>query len=318
LKENKEKPKIAVIIPCYNEEVTVGKVVKDFKSVLPDSIIYVCDNNSSDKTAEKAKDAGAIVVHEKRQGKAHAVKRLFREVEADYYIMVDGDDTYDASVAPDMLKLAIDYNYDLVNCIRNEVSENSNAYPAGHKFGNRLLTGMVKIIFGSLVEDVLSGYKVLSRRFVKSFPILSVGFDIETEIAINALELELPISHVKGNYKSRPPGSNSKLRTFKDGFRILLLILSLLKHERPLQLFGFISIVFFIISLALGVPVILEYIHTGLVRRFPTAFLSMGIMLLSFFSISTGIILDTVTRGRKEMRMLVYLQVGTLRNETQH
>jgi glycosyltransferase involved in cell wall biosynthesis len=318
LKENKEKPKIAVIIPCYNEEVTVGKVVKDFKSVLPDSIIYVCDNNSSDKTAEKAKDAGAIVVHEKRQGKAHAVKRLFREVEADYYIMVDGDDTYDASVAPDMLKLAIDYNYDLVNCIRNEVSENSNAYPAGHKFGNRLLTGMVKIIFGSLVEDVLSGYKVLSRRFVKSFPILSVGFDIETEIAINALELELPISHVKGNYKSRPPGSNSKLRTFKDGFRILLLILSLLKHERPLQLFGFISIVFFIVSLVLGVPVILEYIHTGLVRRFPTAFLAMGIMLLSFFSISTGIILDTVTRGRKEMRMLVYLQVGTLRNETQH
>jgi len=318
LKENKEKPKIAVIIPCYNEEVTVGKVVKDFKSVLPDSIIYVCDNNSSDKTAEKAKDAGAIVVHEKRQGKAHAVKRLFREVEADYYIMVDGDDTYDASVAQDMLKLAIDYNYDLVNCIRNEVSENSNVYPAGHKFGNRLLTGMVKIIFGSLVEDVLSGYKVLSRRFVKSFPILSVGFDIETEIAINALELELPIGHVKGNYKSRPPGSNSKLRTFKDGFRILLLILSLLKHERPLQLFGFISIVFFIISLALGVPVILEYIHTGLVRRFPTAFLSMGIMLLSFFSISTGIILDTVTRGRKEMRMLVYLQVGTLRNETQH
>lgn len=307
---------IAVLIPCFNEEVTIEKVVRDFKYVLPNAVIYVCDNNSTDRTAEKAKSAGAIVIHEIRKGKAHAVRRLFREVEADYYIIVDGDDTYDASIAPNMLKLAIDCNYDLVNCVRNEVSENSNAYPVGHKFGNRLLTGMVRIIFGNLVQDVLSGYKVLSCKFVKSFPILSVGFDIETEIAINALELELPIGHVKGKYKSRPPGSNSKLRTFKDGFRILSLILKLLKHERPLQLFGFVSIVFFIVSLALGVPVVLEYIQTGLVSRFPTAFLSMGIMLLSFLSITTGIILDTVTRGRKEMRMLAYLQIGVVRDET--
>jgi glycosyltransferase involved in cell wall biosynthesis len=307
---------IAVIIPCFNEEVTIEKVVKDFKSMLPNAVIYVCDNNSTDRTDEKAKSAGAIVIHEIRQGKAHAVRRLFREVDADFYIMVDGDDTYDATIAPDMLKLAIENNYDLVNCVRVESDENSRAYPVGHKFGNRLLTGMIRIIFGNYVQDVLSGYKVLSRKFVKSFPILSVGFDIETEIAINALELELSIGHVKGDYKSRPPGSNSKLRTFKDGFRILSLILKLLKHERPLQLFGFISIVFFVVSLALGVPVVLEYIQTGLVARFPTAFLSMGIMLLSFLSITTGIILDTVTRGRKEMRMLAYLQIGVVGDET--
>ncbi len=208
---------IAVVIPCYNEEITIEKVVRDFKSVLPDAVIYVCDNNSTDKTAEKAKSAGAVVIHEIRQGKAHAVRRLFREVEADYYIMVDGDDTYDARIAPNMLKLAIDNNYDLVNCVRNEVSENSNAYPAGHKFG--------------------------------------------------------------------------------------------------MQLFGFIGLVFFVISLALGIPVVLEYFQTGLVRRFPTAFLSMGIMLLSFFSIATGIILDTVTRGKKEMRMLAYLQIGITKDE---
>jgi glycosyltransferase involved in cell wall biosynthesis len=309
---------IAVLIPCYNEEITIEKVVKDFKSVLPDAIIYVCDNNSTDRTSEKAKSAGAVVIHEIRQGKAHAVRRLFREVEADYYIMVDGDDTYDANIAPNMLKLAMDCNYDLVNCVRNEVNKNSNAFPIGHKFGNRLLTGMIRIIFGNYVQDVLSGYKVLSRKFVKTFPILSVGFDIETEIAINALELELPIGHVKGDYKSRPPGSNSKLRTFKDGFRILSLILKLLRHERPIQLFGFVSIVFFVLSLALGIPVVLEYIQTGLVSRFPTAFLSMGIMLLSFFSITTGIILDTVTRGRREMRMLAYLQIGVAKNEMEH
>ncbi len=305
---------IAVVIPCYNEEITIEKVIRDFKSVLPDAAIYVCDNNSTDKTAEKAKSAGAIVIHEIRQGKAHAVRRLFREVDADYYIMVDGDDTYDASIAPDMLKLAIDYKYDLVNCVRNEVSENSNAYPSGHKFGNRLLTGMIRIIFGDLVQDVLSGYKVLSRRFVKTLPVLSVGFDIETELAINALELKLPIGHVKGNYKSRPPGSTSKLRTFKDGFLILSLIFKLLKHERPMYLFGLISIVFFIISLALGIPVVLEYFKTGMVRRFPTAFLSMGIMLLSFFSMSTGIILDTVTRVKKEMRILAHLQMGVTKS----
>jgi len=300
---------IAVIIPCYNEEVTVGKVVNDFKSVLPDSIVYVCDNNSSDKTAERAKDAGAIVIHEKRQGKAHAVRRLFREVEADYYIMVDGDDTYDASVAPDMLRLAIDGSYDLVNCVRNEVDEDSNAYRPGHKFGNQLLTKMIRIIFGDYILDILSGYKVLSRALVKSFPILSNGFGIEAELAIHALELGLSIGNIKGNYKSRPPGSYSKLRTFKDGFCILFLIFNLIKHERPLQLFSFISALFFVTSLAFGVPVLLEYFQTGVVLRFPTAILSMVIMLLSFFSLSTGIILDTVTRGRKEMRLLAYLQI---------
>ena len=298
--------RIAVLIPCYNEGLTIAKVISDFKTVMPNSDVYVYDNNSSDDTVEKARRAGAIVREEKMQGKGNVVRRMFRDIEADFYILVDGDDTYDAGVAPQMLRLAIEEPCDLVNCIRREAEQ--EAYRTGHRFGNQMLTGMVRYIFGNRVQDMLSGYKVLSRRFVKSFPALSGGFDIETELTVHALELSMPVAHVEGSYRGRPEGSESKLHTYRDGLRILSMILILFKHERPLQFFSSIGLVLMLISLALGVPVVIQFLQTGLVIRLPTAVLAMGIMLVAFLSIVTGLILDTVTRGRREAKMLTYLQ----------
>lgn len=299
-------PQIAVLIPCYNEAITVGNVVNNFKQALPDAKIYVYDNNSSDETVNMAIKAGAIVRHEPMQGKGHVVRRMFRDIEADLYILVDGDDTYDANIAREMVSLAIEENYDIVNCVRRDTEQ--TAYRLGHRFGNRLLNGMVKLIFGSYIQDMLSGYKVLSRRFVKSFPVLSKGFDIETEIAIHALELSMPVANIEGAYRSRPEGSQSKLNTYRDALRIIWLITLLFKHERPMQFFSIVWLILVLISLAFGIPVFIQYLQTGLVPRLPTAVLSTGIMLIAFLSLMTGFILDTVTRGRLEAKMLVYLQ----------
>lgn len=298
--------RIAVLIPCYNEEVAIAQVVQDFRRALPEATIYVYDNNSTDRTVEVARAAGAIVRGESQQGKGNVVRRMFRDVEADYYLMVDGDDTYEASIAPEMLALAVSGSYDLVNCVRNETED--AAYRGGHRFGNLMLTGVVRRIFGDRIADMLSGYKVFSKRFVKSFPALSQGFDIETELTVHALELAMPVAHAHGPYRGRPEGSESKLRTYRDGWRILMLILKLVRHERPMYFFGAIAALLTLTSLILIEPVVQHYLQTGLVPRFPTAFLSMGIMLLAFLSLTTGVILDTVSRGRREVRMLAYLQ----------
>jgi len=298
--------RVAVLIPCFNEAQTIASVVRNFKEALPDADVFVFDNNSSDGTAQVAESAGALVRREYGQGKGHVVRRMFRDVDVDWYIMVDGDDTYDASIAPRMLQLAMEGPCDLVNCVRRETED--SAYRDGHRWGNRILTGTVRMIFGDRVRDMLSGYKVFSRRFVKSFPVLASGFDIETELTIHALELVMPVAHMDGDYKGRPPGSTSKLRTYRDGWRILLLISKMIRHERPMAFFGVIATALALLSLALGIPVILHYLDTGLVPRFPTAFLALGLMVLAALSLVTGTTLDTVTRGRRELRMLVYLQ----------
>ena len=299
-------PRIAVIIPCFNEGCAIGKVVMDFRKTLPDARIYVYDNNSDDGTAQIARTAGAIVRHETQQGKGHVVRRMFRDVEADLYLMVDGDDTYDPSLAPAMLGLLQEGQFDLVNCVR--IESDAAAYRGGHRLGNRVLTGVVRRIFGNRVQDMLSGYKAFSRRFVKSFPVLSHGFDIETELTVHALELSMPVAHVDGAYRGRAEGSESKLRTYRDGWRILTMILRLVRHERPFLFFGALSYALALTSIGLAVPLLATYIDTGLVPRFPTAVLSTGIMVMAALSLTAGTVLDTVTRGRREMRLLAYLQ----------
>jgi len=298
-------PRVAVLIPCYNEALTIAAVVTSFRAALPEADIFVYDNNSADGTAAIAAEAGAIVRVETMQGKGHVVRRMFRDIEADFYLMVDGDATYDPSFAPAMLAAAATNGLDLVNYVRQDVDQDS--YRRGHRFGNQLLTGIVRSIFGDRVHDMLSGFKLFSRRFVKSFPALAGGFDTETELTIHALELTMPVAHVTGPYKMRPEGSTSKLNTYRDGFRILWIILVLFKHERPMQLFSLIGAALALLSIALGIPVVIAFLHTGLVRRLPTALLATGLMLIAALSFVTGLILDTVTRGRRENRMLAYL-----------
>lgn len=303
-----DKLKVAVLIPCYNEELTITSVLRDFKEVLPDANFYVYDNNSTDKTVLRAIEAGAIVRQETLQGKGNVVRRMFRDVEADLYVMVDGDDTYDATKAPEMIRTALEGSIDLVNGIR--ISDNEgNAYRPGHEFGNHLLTSAVSILFGNRIMDMLSGYKVLSKRFVKSFPAHSAGFEVETELTVHALVLSVPIAHISGKYKGRPEGSISKLRTYSDGMKILRLIMILYKQERPLLFFSVIGSLLALLALGFGIPIIADYIQTGLVPRLPTAILSMGIMITSFLSFTCGLILDTVTRGRREARILQYLAI---------
>jgi glycosyltransferase involved in cell wall biosynthesis len=308
-------PRVAVLIPCYNEALTIAKVVTDFRAALPDAGIHVYDNNSADGTAAAATAAGAIVRAETMQGKGHVVRRMFRDIEADLYLIVDGDDTYDAGLAPSMVSLATAEGFDLVNYVRRDVEAAS--YRRGHRFGNQLLTGIVRKIFGDQIKDMLSGYKLLSRRFVKSFPALADGFDTETELTIHALELAMPVAHVTGPYKGRPEGSTSKLNTYRDGMRILWIILVLFKHERPMQLFSAAAAILALIAIALGIPVVIEYLHTGLVRRLPTALLATGLVLIAALSFTTGLILDTVSRGRRENRMLAYLSHAALFAKTQ-
>ena len=303
---------IAVLIPCYNEEAAIANVVKDFRQALPDATIYVYDNNSSDNTTAAAREAGAIVRNEQLQGKGNVVRRMFADIEADVFVMTDGDDTYDATDARMMIDKLLEENLDLVNGKR--IHQHSDAYRPGHQFGNVLLTSLVATIFGKRFEDMLSGYKVFSRRFAKSFPSLSGGFEIETELTVHALELRMPVAEVETNYGARPEGSESKLSTFADGFRILRMIATLIKEERPLQFFSTLFGFFAIVAMALSVPLISTYLDTGLVPRLPTAVLATGLMLLGFLCLACGLILDTVTRGRQELKRLRYLSVDHTNN----
>jgi glycosyltransferase involved in cell wall biosynthesis len=297
----------AVLIPCYNEEAAIAKVIADFHRVLPEAKIYVYDNNSRDRTIEVARQAGAIVRSEPLQGKGNVVRRMFADIEADIYVLTDGDATYDATSAVKMIEMMQKNSLDMVNGAR--VTDIEKAYRPGHRFGNWLLTSMVAWIFGSRITDMLSGYRVMSRRYVKSFPALSAGFETETELTVHALELRMPVAEIETPYKDRPEGSVSKLSTFKDGFRILWTILVLVKEERPMQFFSLLALFCAVISTVLIVPIVVSFMETGLVPRLPTAVLSMGIMIMAFLCLTCGLILDTVTRGRREMKRMRYLNI---------
>jgi glycosyltransferase involved in cell wall biosynthesis len=304
---------IAVVIPCYNEAKAIRKVITDFRAALPQATIYVYDNNSHDNTAAEVRVTDAILRSENLQGKGNVVRRMFADVDADIYVMVDGDATYDSASAPELIKTMLQGPYDMVNASR--ISQEKSAYRFGHTFGNKLLTTIVAKIFGKRFNDMLSGYRIFSRRFVKSFPCHSSGFEIETELTVHALSLQMPIIEIETPYFSRPEGSFSKLSTYKDGFRILRMIFNLVRKERPLLFFGSIGLFFIILSLFIGSPVVVEYLQTGLVPRLPSAVLSASIMLLAFLSITCGLILDTVTRGRQEAKRLAYLNHPAVGNE---
>ncbi|MGH7211168.1 MAG: glycosyltransferase, partial [Acetobacteraceae bacterium] len=259
--------RVAVLIPCCNEEVAIPKVVAAFRAALPDAVIYVYDNNSRDRTAERAREAGAVVRTERLQGKGNVVRRMFADIEADAYVLVDGDDTYDASAASEMLRLLFEQRLDMVNAAR--VTDIAAAYRRGHRIGNVVLTGIVAWIFGDRLTDMLSGYRAFSRRFVKSFPALAGGFETETEFTVHALELRMPVGEVQAAYRDRPAGSASKLRTYADGLRILRTIVVLVKEERPLQFFALAALVLLLLGLAFGLPVVVVFVRTGLVPQLP-------------------------------------------------
>jgi glycosyltransferase involved in cell wall biosynthesis len=305
--ESMPEPTIAVLIPCYNEAQTVASVVEGFQTSLPDAEIVVVDNNSSDATAEIASASGARVLSVKEPGKGNAVRRAFADVDADIYVMVDGDNTYDSAVAPKMTALVADNAVDLVNAIR--LMPGGNHPRRAHAFGNKLLTSTVKWIFDVQTLDMLSGYKAMSRRFVKSMPVFSTGFEIETEIAVHSFDLHASLEEVPANYIERPEGSDSKLSTFKDGFRIFKTIVNLARHGRPLFFYSIIALACVIVALILGIPIIVNYANTGLVPKFPTAILATGLVLLGAMSLIAGLILDAVTKARKEVKALQYLAI---------
>ncbi|MBV9526958.1 glycosyltransferase family 2 protein [Sphingomonas sp.] len=299
------QPRIAVLLPCYNEEAAIGATVAGFRDALPVATVYVYDNNSSDRTREVAYAAGAIVRTERQQGKGNVVRRMFADVDADVYIMADGDLTYDPKAAQAMVAMLLDEQLDMVVGIRKH--EQREAYRGGHVLGNRLFTGILSKLFGRSFSDIFSGYRVFSRRFVKSFPVLSSGFEIETEMSVHALELRMPVGEVETVYAARPEGSQSKLSTYRDGWRILKTITTLYRTERPALFFGSIGVWLVVLALLLAVPLVVTYLHTGLVPRFPTAILITGIVIIAVLCGFAGLILDTVTRGRREMRRLAYL-----------
>jgi Glycosyl transferase family 2 len=302
-----ETPRVAVLVPCYNEACTVAGVVRAFQAVLPSATVYVYDNNSTDDTSAQARTAGAVVRKEMLQGKGNVIRRMFADIDADIYVLVDGDGTYDAASALRMIDRLLDDDLDMVNAAR-DASE--DAYRPGHRFGNKLLTGIVSRIFGNRLTDMLSGYRVFSRRFAKSFPGLAHGFEIETELTVHALELRLPIAEIHAPYGSRPPGSMSKLGTIRDGIRVLWTIVVLIKEERPMPFFSLIAAVLAVASVVLVVPIFITFVETGLVPRVPTAVLATGMMVLAFLSLACGLILDTVTRGRRELKRLHYLSIA--------
>jgi glycosyltransferase involved in cell wall biosynthesis len=299
--------RIAVLVPCYNEGTAIAKVVQDFRAHMPAAAIYVYDNNSTDDTFARAVEAGAIVRTEKRQGKGNVVRRMFADIEADIYILVDGDDTYDASIAPALARKLADENLDIVSGKR--IATGEAAYRPGHVMGNLMLTGLTSMIFGVKLSDMLTGYRVMSRRFVKSFPFSAEGFGIETELSVHAARLMMPSAEVETRYKERAEGTVSKLNTYRDGFRILYTIATLMREERPFTFFTVIAVLFGIASLALGAPVVLEYFRTGLVPRLPTAVLAASLMMLASLAMMSGLILDTVTRGRWEQKRIAYLSI---------
>src|SRR5215475_5871158 len=298
-------PRIAVLVPCYNEEAAVATVIADFRKALPAADIFVYDNNSRDRTVAVAREVGAEVRSERRQGKGHVVRRMFADVDADVYVLVDGDATYDAPSAPRMIEKLVREHLDMVVGLRADREQ--AAYRPGHRLGNRMLTGFLSSVFGQAFKDILSGYRVFSRRFVKSFPVLSDGFEIETELTVHALELAMPIAEVETPYYARPEGSFSKLNTWGDGFRILGTILKLYRSEKPLRFFTAIGAFLALVSVGLAIPIVVTYLEEGLVPRLPTAVLSTGLMIVAVLAVSSGLVLDTVTRGRREMKLLAYL-----------
>ena len=300
-------PRIAVLIPCYNEEVAIPRVVAAFRAALPAARIYCYDNNSRDRTAEVAAAAGAEVRREPQQGKGHVVRRMLADIEADVYVLVDGDDTYEAADAPAMIRLLLDQRLDMVTGVR--VTDAKAAYRPGHRLGNAVLTGVVRLVFGNRITDMLSGYRVFSRRFAKSFPALATGFETETEFTVHALELHLPVGELRTAYRERPPGSQSKLNTWRDGLRILRTIALLVRREKPLAFFAGGAAALALLSVILAWPVVATWLATGLVPRLPTAVLATGLMLLAFLSLACGLILDTVTRGRLEAKRIAYLAI---------
>ena len=298
-------PRIAVLVPCYNEEAAVATVIKGFRQALPSAQIYVYDNNSKDRTASVAREAGAEVRGERRQGKGHVVRRMFADVDADVYVLVDGDATYDAPSAPGMIEKLLDDRLDMVVGLR--VDQEQAAYRRGHRIGNWMLTNFLSSVFGQAFADILSGYRVFSRRFVKSFPVLSDGFEIETELTVHALELAMPVAEMKTPYYARPEGSFSKLNTWGDGLRILRTILKLYRSEKPLRFFSAIGAFLALAAVGLAIPIFVTYVEEGIVPRLPTAVLSTGLMIVAVLAVSSGLVLDTVTRGRREMKLLAYL-----------
>ena len=297
--------RIAVLLPCYNEEAAIARTVAGFRAALPEAAIYVYDNNSSDRTGEVAAAAGAVVRTERMQGKGHVVRRMFADVEADVYVMADGDSTYDAAAAPALVDKLVAEKLDMVVGARRDAVE--EAYRRGHRLGNRLFNGLLSQLFGRSFSDIFSGYRVFSRRFAKSFPALSRGFETETEISVHALELAMPVAEVVTVYGARPEGSQSKLNTYRDGWRILKTILHLVRIERPVLFYGGFGMFLAAIAFGLSVPLVLTWIETGLVPRVPTAILATGLMIVAFMSFMCGLILDTVVRGRREVRRLHYL-----------
>ena len=297
--------KIAVLLPCYNEEGAIGETVRAFRAALPDATIYVYDNNSTDRTCAVAAGEGAVVRSERMQGKGNVVRRMFADVDADIYVLADGDATYDASVAPKLIEMLLGERLDMVVGARK--SEVEAAYRRGHRLGNAVLTGILAQIFGRTFTDILSGYRIFSRRFVKSFPVLSTGFEIETEMSVHALELRMPVGEMVTAYAARPEGSISKLSTFRDGWRILNMIIRLSRIERPIPFFGLLGALLALTGIILAIPLVITYVQTGLVPRFPTAILVTGMVIVAVLCFFAGLILDTVTRGRREMRRLAYL-----------
>jgi glycosyltransferase involved in cell wall biosynthesis len=305
--------RIAVLLPCFNEAAAVATVVADFRKALPGATIYVYDNNSTDRTAELARAAGAEVRSERRQGKGHVVRRMFADIDADIYVLADGDATYDAASAPRLIARLVEDHLDMAVGLRVDQAE--AAYRKGHRTGNWMLTQFLSSVFGQAFKDILSGYRVFSRRFVKSFPVLSDGFEIETELTVHALELALPVAEIETPYYARPEGSFSKLNTWRDGFRILGTILKLYRSEKPLRFFTGVGAFLALIAIGLAIPILITYLELGIVPRLPTAVLSTGLMIIAMLSISSGLVLDTVTRGRREMKLLAYLSQPPLKTD---
>jgi hypothetical protein len=303
------RTRVAVLIPCYNEELTIGQQVRDFRSVLPQAEIYVYDNNSTDETVARARQAGAVVRSSRLQGKGNTVRLMFADIDADAYLLVDGDGTYDPAAAPLLVHALVHNNLDMVSAAR-DARHDGGAYRPGHAFGNRLLTGLISLTFGRRFRDILSGYRVFSRRFVKSFPAVSAGFEIETELTVHVLQMRLPSAEYSAFYRSRPEGSQSKLNTIRDGARILRMIGLLLREERPMQVFGYLAAILFATGVLLGSPILTTYMRTGLVPRLPTLVVSVGMMMTAMLSLACGLILDAVARLRLEQRRLAYLAAG--------
>jgi glycosyltransferase involved in cell wall biosynthesis len=301
-------PRIAVLLPCFNEEAAIGATVRGFREALPGAAIYVYDNNSRDRTREVAAEAGAIVRTERQQGKGHVVRRMFADIDADVYVMADGDLTYDPKAAPPMVDMLLADQLDMVVGTRRH--EEKDAYRGGHVLGNKVFTGLLSSLFGRSFSDIFSGYRVFSRRFVKSFPVLSEGFEIETEMSVHALELRMPVGEVETAYGARPEGSHSKLSTYGDGWRILKTIVNLYRVERPVLFYGSIGALLVIAAIILAIPLVQTYLKTGLVPRFPTAILVTGMVIVAVLCFFAGLILNTVTRGRREVRRLAYLSLS--------